>query len=130
MPRVRPLLGIVAGLTMVVSFAAHSLLGWPALAAALTQAHAPADLIRGLAIGWHFAGASMLIFGAIVLYPFARPTHAGTMSPAPARLIATLYLVFGTGALTVSRDPFFLVFIVPGLLLAAASFGGRPTAGR
>jgi hypothetical protein len=31
-------------------------------------------------------------------------------------------------ALAITRDPIFFVFIVPGLLLAVASLGGRSTA--
>lgn len=131
MRRVRPFLGIVAGLTMVASFAAHSFLGWPALAAALADAHAPADLVRGLAIGWQFGGASMLIFGAIVLVVFSRTMRGREVSAMPPRLIAALYVSFGLIALAITRDVFFLIFVVPGLMLAAASFGpGAPSATR
>jgi len=41
------------------------------------------------------------------------------------RLIATLYVAFGAWALASGMDPFFLIFIVPGLILFAAA---RPTA--
>ena len=122
MRRVRPYLGIVAGLTMIASFAAHSLLGWPALAAALAPMHAPRDLVRGLAIGWQFGGASMLIFGAIVLVVFTREMRGVAVSTAPTRIIAGLYVAFGLVALAVTGDVFFMVFVLPGLMLAAASF--------
>jgi hypothetical protein len=48
----------------------------------------------------------------------------------PAAIVSVAYLVFGAGALAVSGDPFFLVFIVPGLLLAFASFGRDNAEGR
>ncbi len=44
---------------MILSAPAHSLGGWPALRAELTRVDAPADLVLGLQIGWHFAGAAI-----------------------------------------------------------------------
>jgi hypothetical protein len=41
----------------------------------------------------------------------------------PVGFIALVYMLFGLWALRASNlDPFFLVFVVPGLLLAAASW--------
>lgn len=123
MNRLRATLGIVAGVLMLLSAAAHSLLGWPQLRAQLEAAHAPADLIQGLGMGWNWGGAAMVAFGATVLRLFVRGLRGATVDVVPARIITVLYLVFGAGALFITGDPFFLVFIVPGLLLAAASFG-------
>ena len=62
MNRARSILGIVAGVLMIASAAAHSLLGWPQLRAELVKARAPGDLVQGLAMGWHFGGAAMVTF--------------------------------------------------------------------
>jgi hypothetical protein len=44
----------------------------------------------------------------------------------PVLLIAIAYLVFGTWSLTVSSlDPFFLAFLVPGILLLVGAWS-RP----
>ena len=121
--RLRVVLGSVAGVILVGSSAAHSLLGWPQLGAGLASAGAPPDLITGLAIGWHFAGAAMLVFGVIVIRLFA-DLRRRRVPLWPALVIAVVYLAFGAGALAVSdMNPFFLVFIVPGLLLLLASWG-------
>jgi hypothetical protein len=130
--RLRATLGVIAGVLMLLSSAAHSLLGWPALTAKLAETHAPADLVQGLAVGWHFGGAAMLTFACIVLWLFGRALRGRAVSLMPARIITVLYLAFGAGALAITRDPFFMVFIVPGALLAIASFargdaGGRPS---
>lgn len=130
MSRFRATLGVVAGVLMLASSAAHSLLGWPALAAELAKVNAPADLVRGLAVGWHFGGASMLGFACVVLWVFVRALRAAPVSTMPARIVTVLYLAFGAGALAVTRDPFFMVFIVPGVLLAIASFGRENFSGR
>ena len=125
MSRTRSILGIVAGVLMVASAAAHSLLGWPQLRAELAHAGITGDLEQGLAVGWHFGGAAMLAFAAIVLWTFFRRLGGRDAPLVPPAIVAAAYLAFGAGALGVTGDPFFMVFIVPGLLLAAASFPRR-----
>jgi hypothetical protein len=120
------MLGLIAGFMLVASSAAHSLMGWPQLRAALVEVHAPDDLVLGLALGWHFAGAAMLAFGCIVLWLYTAVLRRRAVSYQPAFIIALLYLVYGAWAYAASgRNPFFFVFIVPGVLLAAASWPSR-----
>lgn len=128
MSRTRTILGIVAGVLMLASSAAHSMLGWPSIRAKLAESRAPDDLVQGLAVGWHFGGAAMVAFACIVLWTFLRRMQGDGVSLVPAGIVAFLYLAFGAGALAVTGDPFFLVFIVPGLMLAAAAFPGRSSA--
>jgi hypothetical protein len=123
MNRPRIMLGLIAGFIIIASSGAHSLLGWPRVRAALAQSRVPADLVSGLAIGWHFGGASMLTFGCIVVWLFVTLLRGGAASLRPAFLIALLYMAFGIWAFIVSDlNPYFFVFTVPGLLLAAASW--------
>jgi hypothetical protein len=115
-------LGFVAGAMFVASSAAHSLLGWKGLSGELAKTAAPADLVRGLGIGWHFAGLAMLAFGCIVLLTFRDVVKGRAVSLRPALIIALAYLVFGTYALAISGLPFFVfTFLIPGLLLLFAS---------
>jgi hypothetical protein len=124
MQRGRLILGLITGVLLLASSAAHSLLGWPQFRHGLTEAHAPADLIVGLSLGWHFAGVAMLVFGVIVILLFTDALKGRPASLRPALAIAIGYLVFGTWALTVSNlDPFALVFLVPGALLLVAAWG-------
>ncbi|MFL5385595.1 MAG: hypothetical protein ACJ8GN_24005 [Longimicrobiaceae bacterium] len=125
MGRTRSILGIVAGVLMLASAAAHSLLGWPQLRAKLAESNVPGDLAQGLAVGWHFGGAAMVAFAAIVLWTFVRRLRGEAAPLVPPAIVAATYLAFGAGALAITGDPFFLVFIVPGLMLAAASFPRR-----
>ena len=125
MNRIRLVLGFVAGSVFILSSAAHSLLGWKRLSAALVASRAPADLIAGLGVGWHFAGAAMFVFGCTVLWLFSARRRRRELSLRPAQLIAVLYIVFGCWAFVISNmDPFFLlIFIVPGMMLAVAAWG-------
>ena len=123
MNRARITLGLIAGFIIIASSGAHSLLGWPRLRAALTESHVSSELIGGVAIGWHFGGAAMLTFGCIVVWLFVALLRGQAVSLLPAFLIALMYMAFGIWAFIVSDlNPFFFVFTVPGLLLAAASW--------
>jgi hypothetical protein len=122
----RRVLGFMAGVMFLASSAAHSLLGWKAMSGELAKTTAPPDLVRGLAIGWHFAGIAMLAFGCIVLLTFNDLLRGRTVSLRPAVIIAVAYLAFGTYALATTREPFFLfTFLLPGLLLLVAAAGRR-----
>ena len=122
MTRVRALLGIVAGAILILSSAAHSLLGWKQLRKDLTNVQAPSDLVLGVAVGWHFGGVAMLAFGCIVISLFLKRLRGENVSSFPAFVVALAYLSFGAWALKASHlNPFFFVFIVPGVLLAIAA---------
>jgi hypothetical protein len=106
------------------SSAAHSLLGWNGMSGELAKTTAPPDLVRGLGMGWHFAGIAMLAFGCIVLLTFNDLMRGRTASLRPAVIIAVAYLAFGTYTLALTGEPFFVVvFFLPGLLLLVAAAG-------
>jgi hypothetical protein len=123
MSRSRISLGIFVGAIVVASSAAHSLVGWPQLSARLAATEAPADLTTALKIGWHFAGMAMFTFGAVVIWTFHNYLMRRPVPLLPARIIALVYLAFGLWALAISNfDPFFFIFIVPGLTLVAVAW--------
>jgi hypothetical protein len=97
---------LAAGLLLLVSSLAHSLLGWPQIRPQLVAAGGPEDLVGALAVGWHFGGVAMAAFGVIVLLAWRR-ARAGATG--------------GFEAVFVLRSfaPFFLIFIIPGAGLAA-----------
>jgi hypothetical protein len=124
MARWRAIVGIVAGIMLLLSAVAHSVLGWKSLGGALAAARVPAELLRGVKIGWQFGGACMVVFGVIAIGLFVRRLRGSADPGWPVLLIGAGYLVFGLWALAVSGfDPFFAVFIVPALLLIVASAG-------
>jgi hypothetical protein len=123
MSRSRSSLGIFVGAILVASSAAHSLLGWPEFSARLVATQAPVDLITSLKIGWHFAGVAMFTFGAIVIWTFSNFLRSRAVSLRPAQIIGLIYFAFGLWALAVSRfDPFFFIFVVPGLTLVPVAW--------
>jgi len=126
MSRWRTVLGLIAGALLILSSAAHSLLGWRVQLAGLEAVKAPADLILGLGLGWQFAGVAMLAFGVIVVMLVVAAGRGRPVSLRPVLVIGLAYTVYGIWAMIASGlEPFFLVFVVPGVLLLAAAVG-RP----
>jgi hypothetical protein len=124
MRRRRIVAGLTAGAFLVLSSATHSLLGWKVQRAGLEAVHAPADLVMGLGLGWSFAGLAMLTFGAIVVLLLAQAFRGRLVTLRPVLIIGLAYTLYGIWALTASGlDPFFLIFLVPGLLLLVAAWG-------
>jgi hypothetical protein len=119
--KARNVLGLIAAIILILSSGAHSFLGWKALSARLAVTNAPADLINGLRIGWEFGGMAMLTFGIIAATIFIRRLRGDVVWMLPVTFISIFYILFGAWALFVSRDPFFLIMLVPGMLLFAAS---------
>lgn len=129
MSRLRIIMGFVAGAILIASSAAHILLGWPAVRLQLQRAHVPNDLVGGLLVAWQFAGVAMLTFGCIVLWLFTKLINGRSVSLQPALLIGVAYVAFGVWALSLGGlSPFFLLFVIPGLLLIAAGTWPVPVA--
>ena len=73
----------------------------------------------------------MLVFGIIVVAIFVQQLRGAYTSLFPAQIIAMAYIGIGAWALFASNyDPFFWIFIVPGALLALASFANSAISAR
>lgn len=121
MSRLRTILVVAAGLVLIASSAAHSLVGWPQLSLRLTAEHLPLDLMSGLAMGWHFGGVAMLTFGLLLLW-LASVAQRSINVRVPVGLIGVAYLGFGAGAAAALGFDFFqVVFLAPGALLTIAA---------
>lgn len=116
--RLRNILGLIAAAFILLSAGAHGLLGWPVMMAQIARTNTPPDLARGLRIGWLFGSACMVIFGVLLLRLFIRRLRGHPEPAVHARIVGGGYVLFGVWALVTSKfDPFYSVFIVPGLLL-------------
>jgi hypothetical protein len=67
----------------------------------------------------------MLVLGAIVVWLFAGRLRGQALSTLPALVIGAGYVAFGAWTLlTIDLSPFFfIVFLVPGILLVLAAAG-------
>lgn len=118
----RAVVGMCASLMLILSAFAHSLAGWRGLRTQLLAAQVPADLLVGLGMGWHYGGASMLVFGVLMLALFVARFRGERVATWPAMLIGAMYVAFAAWV-TVQNgwDAFHLVFLLPGVLLLAAA---------
>ena len=123
MDRLRSVLGLLGGGIIAASSALHALMGWPAMAGELARIQASPDLVAGLRVGWYFGSVAMLAFGLVAIVTFAARMRGQPASLAPVVIVAVTYLAFGLWALVASgMNPFFLIFIVPALMLLIASW--------
>jgi len=119
--RIRSIIGLVGCLLLFLSAGAHSILGWKAMSEQLAQTNAPADLVLGLEIDWKFGGPVMITFAIICASVFLKRIRGERVSTFAPGVIAVMYTLFGVWALATSGDPFFMVFIVPGVLIGIGS---------
>jgi hypothetical protein len=85
-------LGVAAGVLLLLSSAAHALLGWPQFGAALADAGLDGQTVGALAVGWYFGSVSMLAFGVIVLAAAVDAARGRPVAVAPLWIIAGGYL--------------------------------------
>lgn len=122
----RTVAGLAGGVLILASAVMHSIFGWRALREHLATIHAPQDLMEGIRAGWHFGGVAMLALGIIVCDALWRHRRDPSVSLRPVGVVAAAYLLFGAAAMASSGgDPFFIVFLVPGALLAWAAWPAR-----
>lgn len=120
--KTKAVLGIIAGVILILSAGAHSILGWKAMNDQLAQTNAPAELVQGLQVGWIFGGVVMLVFGTLCINTFLKRFRGEAISTFAPVLIAIAYLGFAAwAAVLTGGDPFFMIFVIPAVLLAIAS---------
>lgn len=102
----------------------------PATASSLGWGSIPCEQPGALAVGWHLGGVAMAAFGVIVLLAWRRARHDDAAGLEAVTVVAAACIVFGTAAFVMrSFAPFFLIFIIPGVALAACVGFRRRLAG-
>ncbi len=123
MRKVRNIVGVLAGVMLVASCFAHSILGWDEISRQLSRTRASQELVDGFRMGWMYGGMAMAVMGATVLLIFAKRLRGREACSDPAKAIAAGYLAFAVwAAVTTNFDPFFWMFLTPGALLAFAAW--------
>jgi hypothetical protein len=120
--RWRAVLGVIGGSLIVLSSAAHSLLGWPQVQQQLMTAGVRGELLYGMEAGWQFGGVAMLVIGTTLVMLYVRRIRREPAPTFPGVITGAGYLAFGLWALLAHGfNPFFFVFILPAVLLLLAS---------
>lgn len=105
----------------VLSAVAHSILGWAALEPEVQALGADAELVEAIGIAWRLGGAAMLIFAGLCAHTLIQRRRSPAAPLTPLVIVGGGYAAYGAWAVAVSGgEAFFAVlFLVPGLLLAA-----------
>lgn len=120
--KLRNFVGLFAGLMLVLSCGAHTIMGWDMMRSQLSKTNAGPELVKGLMVGWMFGGMAMLAMGAITVLIFGARIRGQAVSMEPVRVISVGYVVFALWVgLTYDFDPFFLMFLAPAVLVGIAS---------
>lgn len=120
-------IGLIMGLLIAASSAAHAFLGWPALAGALAKVDAPSDLTLMLQAGWHFGSLAMLACGLSVAGSAWQSLRGRPWSRIPVVAVAALYVAFGIYGLSLTGwSPHFFGFMVVGLLTSVLLWARSP----
>ena len=126
MKKTANVLGAVGSAVILLSCLLHTFLGWPAVRENLVKAATPADLQQGLMVSWQFGGAAMLVMGTIAFREFVRRLRGRGAELAPPLVIGAAYTAFGGWALAISSgEPFYFIFLVPGVLILFGAMAGR-----
>ena len=114
------------GVIVALGSVGHSFIAVVPVEQALSGQAMPAAVGRSILAVWHFAGACMAVFGALVIWQW-RKIHRGARGQVFVPLLVGLfYSVFGVYAVVRFGAPFFAVFALLGgcLLVCARFFAG------
>lgn len=114
--------GLVAGVVILLSAAAHARSGWDTYAALVrdpeTAANVERDVVGGLYAGWIWGSFAMAAFGCIVLRQAWCGWRRRAVDRAVVAAISLAFGGFGTWAYALRGQPHFLAFLVTGGLVA------------
>ena len=92
-----------------------------------TVAGVPADMVALLALIWYWVSGTMLVFGVLLIWSWWRIGRGDRNLLFIPWTIAAFYLLEGLYA-AVRLRPFFLLFVVQAVLLAASAWFLQPKA--
>lgn len=124
--KIRSIIGLVSGLSLIASAFPHALMGWPSFEPVLAAAQVDPEAVLGLRIGWLYGSFTMAGFGFIVTIAAWSSYRRGSGPGSGPAVVAVATLAFGLWAyLGNGMHPHFLLFIAQGVLVAVYAFGRK-----
>ncbi len=121
----------LAAVTIGLGAFGHGLGGGHALRVALAAVTLDPNMVGVLWIVWYFVSGVMLLFGGLAIWAWFAARRGSRDALVVASAIGVFYGIFGIAALLYGRDPFWLLFLLQGVMLlgSAVGLGRSPTAG-
>ena len=127
MSKARDIVGALTGIILLMSAGALYFTDGGSMSRQLADAGTPVDVVARPSIGLLSATVATWLCGCVVFGVFITRLR-GLVAPLwPARLIAITCTIAGLVAYKMSGNNFFMtLFVVPGILIALASWGSDP----
>jgi len=122
MKKLLSILLLLAGAVIALGGIGHSFGGVGQVHEALANQSLQPNVFRLILAVWHFAGASMVVFGLLVLWQW-RELHYGR-NPQGLVLfgIGLFYLLYGVWAVLLTNSTFFSIFVVLGVSVLICAY--------
>lgn len=118
--RIADILYLASGILIALGGLGHSFGAVGQVQAALENARIDPRTLRLLLAVWHFAGAAMVVLGALAAADWwALRRRADVPGTVPV-LLGGFYVAYGLAALAWMREPFWAIFVVYGLMAGIA----------
>jgi hypothetical protein len=107
----------LAAVVITLGAFGHGFAGVIPVRAAIEASTLPADVTRTVWIVWYGTSLSMITYGLLLFWAWPALKAGSSSRSMPALIVGAFYLLTGIGAYPYSgRDPFWLMFIVLGVL--------------
>jgi hypothetical protein len=105
----------------------HGFTGVKPVRVALAAVPLPADVRGVIWIVWYFVSGCMLVFRGLIIGAWFAARRGRTQALVVPLVIARFYIATGVASYAYQHNPFWLVFLVLGMLLLVPTLGLRQT---
>lgn len=119
--KVCSVLYLLSGILIALGGLGHSLAAVAPVRAALDTSNLDPQVAKLVLVVWHFAGAAMLALGAMVVVGWNKSRSGQKLDLVAPGILSAFYVIYGAGALTWMREPFWAIFVVYGILCGASA---------
>jgi hypothetical protein len=115
----------IIGLLIGLGAFAHGFVGVKPVRAALAAVNLPADIREGIWIVWYYHSGAMIVFAVLIIGAWFAARRGRPHAFLAPIVIALFYIIYGIAAYAYQHNPFWLLPLVEGALLLAATLGLR-----
>ena len=111
-----------AAISITLGAFGHGLVGVQPVRAAVAASTLAPDVVRVIWIVWYFVSGCMVAFGALLLWAWPGLESGASSRSGVALIIGVFYAITGVASYLYSgRDPFWLVFVILGLIVIGST---------
>lgn len=116
---------LVSGILIALGGLGHSFGAVDQIHEAFAKVSLDPRIVHLIVAVWHFAGASMVSLGALVLRGWWNARQGRPLDPTVPVVLGVFYVGYGLAALAWMGEPFWSVFVAYGMLAGLSGWGLR-----